>query len=233
MKNNKKIVFIVVAMIVLALYGVVIAASFNNKVSETSNLDRGEVTVVDPQTGQKITFGKDGLVIITNPDGTTRKEIWDSDKIASFMAYINGVYGEANNYSIVFASDELIESISEGDGGGSGGGGEDITQYFSTPTPPPGGGGSGNGSGSGGGNNDSDGDGIADDDVAPSWCKYWRLSYCADPITKASPTPSSSYPPGVIIADDCDDWNAQSGDKSVISGSSCSKFSPTPSPQPI
>jgi hypothetical protein len=156
------------------------------------------------------------------------------------MDYINNIYGESNNYSIDFASDELIETISQGTdgssgGGGGDGGGEDITQYFSTPAPTSttGGGGSGSGSGGGGGNNDSDGDGIADDDVSPSWCKFWKMSYCADPVIYATPAPLSSYPPGVIIAEDCDDWNSQSGYKSVISNSSCATFSPTPSPQPI
>jgi hypothetical protein len=183
----------------------------------------------------KISDGKGGeLIVFRNgvvryPDG--HEEVWEPDKVASFFDYVyaNGKIG-ISGYDIVIAtsggtttvglpgSDPLIGQI------GSGNPGNDLGDFFNTPSPTGSGGGGSDSGGDNGGGGGGGGNPATPPPPAPSWCKHWLLSYCADlfqPPANPTPTPTPTGEPGVIQAVNCSEWAAQTGYKTIISNSSC------------
>jgi len=221
MKNlSKPVVFLGVSLAIGVI--VLILFIFLRSISQGTPNNLGpqsKLTVKDEATGKSITFGADGFVVYEDENGKLYAS-WDASKIASLFEYIFANSGEEGGIAVydengnligyLNPDDELIsvieDEISGGNGGDDGDGG--ITQYFATPTPVTGvtgGTGGTGGSPAGGG--------------GPSWCTYWKLSFCAL-VKKITPAPTVSSQ-GVIYAEDCDQWKAQSDKKTVISGSSC------------
>lgn len=194
--------------------------------------EKSKVVIKDEQTGRTITFNGDGLVVYEDESGVLY-ETWEVGKMASFFEYLLSlgleegipIYDEEGNIiGYVSPDDELIDTIADDIGGGGDDDEDDISQYFATPTPNPGGGGSG-GSGGGGGSGGSGGGGGG----APSWCSYWKLSFCAA-VKKETPTPIPNNQ-GVIEAQDCEDWSTKTDQKkTVISNEACFRYTPTPAP---
>lgn len=224
--KNVRILIIIFVVLIMTLFAVVLGSGITNMTPPAENTDNKPdvVEVIDSKTGKKYTFYRDGLVIYTDEKGNTVSEAWQAAKMASFLDYIethfsadgSGIYqvtlGGVTG-SVGSGGDELISVATGGESGsgGSGSGGS-ITQYFASPTPipsyvpfvpetpPP----------------------AVPPPVIPSWCIHWKLSYCTDlaPDTP-TPSPTGSYPPGVIEAKDCSEWTFQSLFKTVISNSSC------------
>jgi hypothetical protein len=192
--------------------------------------DATKIEAIDPKTGKKIIFGKDGLVTFVDENGNTVSEIWDAQKIASFWEYVNEnfVPGQNGQYTVTIGSqtggvggggDELISVIGGGGGPGPGGtGGGEVGDLFASPTPvttggtwtplpwptlPP---------------------------PAPSWCKFWRLSYCAD-LIEFSPAPSSTpTSSSVALPPTCTDTGNKNTGKTVITNELCVNPNITPEP---
>jgi len=220
--ENKKLMMIfgVVLLVLFLVGGISISGSFIS-VPKPPQSGTEVIEAVDPQTGKKYTFRADGFVTYIDENGNTISEVWEQAKITAFLDYlkVNFVVGGEGGYQISIGGasgssgsggDELITTATGGGGGGSGGG---TGQYFATPTPTPynlpiq-------------GSNPTPGPTLPP--PAPSWCLFWRLSYCAD-APLATVTPSPSYPPGVIEAANCDEWSQKSQYKTVISQGSCSQ----------
>lgn len=231
-KNTKILVGIFVGFVVLLAVVLLTRTVLNN--TSTSSQASDKVVVEDSKTGRKATFSRDGYVYFVDEDGNEYAVAWGNEKISSFFDYITSNWKTSESGYLVSlngqeggisADDELIQTVldelsgSDDDDSGSGGGG--LSDLFSSPTPAS----SGSGSTGGGGSGDTGGSGGSTlPPPAPSWCKHWKLSYCADPIYRSpSPTPLSSFPPEVIQAKDCDEWNAQVDTKTVISNFSCSE----------
>lgn len=225
MKKNFKLLLGVFVVLAVVLFLTVGARLFSGNLTTTQNPKNDVVEVIDPETGERIIFHADGYIERIGDAGSTFTA-WESGKAASFFEYIyaNFQSGFLDGYSITLNGQsgglpledeligEVIDEVTNEDGGGEDGG---AGQFFASPTPasgggasatnPPGSGGSGGGGGAG-----------------PSWCKHWKLSYCADPpAPPPTATPTSTYPPGVIQAENCDEWNEQSQYRTIISNSEC------------
>lgn len=230
-RNSKVLIGIFIGVAVLLIVVLLTRTVLNNTSRSSQASDK--VVVEDSKTGRKATFSRDGYVYFVDEDGNEYAVAWGNEKISSFFDYItsNWKAGESG-YLVnvngqdggISADDELIQAVldeladsDDGDGGSDGGG---LSDLFSSPTPSSGGSGDTGGGGDSGGSDD----GSSLPPPAPSWCKHWKLSYCADPTYPSpSPTPSMSFPPEVIQAKDCDEWNALVDTKTVISNFSCSE----------
>lgn len=211
------------------LIGMTILAILISKITsfEQTSAQRSDKVEVITENGQTIVFSKDGLVTYKDSERTF-STVWNSQKMNSFFEYLQSAEGSGVRLNFsdgtagsLDSTDELlgaiIDELTNGEGEGSESGGS-IGSLFATPTPQGGSSGGSGGSGSG--------SGATPPPIGPSWCKHWKLSYCADKPTP-SPTPNSN---GVIQAKDCSEWETQSDKKTVISGNSCAKYSPSPLP---
>lgn len=227
-KNSLLGIAIAIGVILLILLIIILSRSFAGGIKGPLGGTVG--TIVLTQNGSQFSLDASGNAVWTK-DGETKSALWSSDKTNSFFQYYYqnwaGSASVQNGVATVNAQgDELAGAVigEGGNGGGSGGGGDDVSHYFGSPTPTPtGSGGSGGTGGTGGG-----------DDGAPSWCKHWRLSYCADPppdtstpIPTATPIPGQSTP----LPPDCNDPGNQQTGRTVIGNNLCLP-TPTPTPTP-
>lgn len=231
-KINSKWIFLGIGIVI----GVVVLGflvSRINSTNQTSLIDSQKVTIEDKEKGSTIVFHRDGLV--EYKDKTSEySTVWSSEKMNAFFEYIaNGDFTLGTDYEISLSNggsagasdeDELLGTIiDEVTGGGSTNptpAGGSIGELFNTPNPS----GGNNGNGTNPTSNPGGGGG------GPTWCKHWRLSYCADHLYP-DPTPTPADDPGVIKAKDCSEWRTQSENKTVISGDSCAQYFQTPTPE--
>lgn len=160
-------------------------------------------------TGEKMSLDSTGQFVYKSQSGDSYSALWSRDQVGEFINYLRERYSASWGDDIqVLSDDELflliasgIVSLGEAPAGQSPTA-TTISQVFSTPTPnptggsgstPPSGGGSGGSSGGGQGSGGV-GQGGGGGWQAPSWCRIWKLSYCADAITP-SPGPTQSPTP--------------------------------------
>lgn len=222
----------IIVAILLLLVGVVVLTR-GGGVAGTE--DTADITI--RKDGKTLLIDDSGRVVLKK-DGQEYVDYWNQEKLEIFKLYLSENASEQGltftGYSIVIdgvsyslpGDDELIETIieetesggggggdDEGSGGGDGGDGGGLDDYFTSPTPVP-----SSGSGGGGG--------------GPSWCKLWRLSYCADPLPTRTPTPTPTPTEYVVpYVFDCGLGEDLVTDRTVISNTLCLK-SPTPTPTP-
>lgn len=221
LENKKLIVVFVVILLVLFLVG---GLSLGGKlgISQDTTFKKTDIVeAVDPQTGKKYTFRADGFVTYIDENGNTVSEVWEQNKINAFLEYLtqNFVEGALGGYEITIngttgssgsGGDEII-TVATG-GGGSGGGGGGTSQYFATPTPLP-----------TPYNLPIQGSNPTPQATlpppAPSWCKFWKLSYCADPLeSNATPSPTTA---SQAIPPTCTNSGNKTTGRTVITNELC------------
>jgi hypothetical protein len=228
-KINKTYIIIAIVIVLIIVLAVVIL------LSRTKIPGNAQEIIVQKDNGTLV-VNRNGQVTFTFGDSVYVDQ-WSQDKTSAFFDYIYNKYGDSDELSepgfpgsvtftlggeektVPVGGDELIDVVIDdttegGDGGDGGGdeggdGGEDIGDYFSSPTPNP----------SAGGTSGPTPTPYSGTDPHPN-CLYWKLSYCAQPRPSAPPvTPAPSGE--VIEAADCDEWNAQQGDNTIINNTVC------------
>lgn len=233
--KTRVVVLLVAAFILLASFLVIFL--FNQVSNSISPEDSASVTVNTPGGGVLI-VDSTGSVTLTNSSGVKYSDLWSRDKVNEFLLYLRAQY-KAEYGSIVdsLTTDELLSLIEEQIENSSAtptptGG---VSEYFGTatptPSPTPGGGSTGGGGGGTGGSGGSGGGGGGGGWQSPSWCRVWKLSYCADVITPspaqtATPTPTSTAV-ATPLPPDCSHPGNQITGKTVIGGELCIPL-PTP-----
>lgn len=220
MKNisRNKLIIGVGLIVILAL--LLILSLTRNYSSENPSLDQStKTTITNTTTGEKIIINSDGLVEYSGNEGS-KFFTWDDGKIKSLFDYLgNNVSSDLSGFFIegflngyIGGGDELLNIIFDENSTSSTS--PDLSNFF-TPSPT-------SSSGSGTGGYGGSGSTPTLPPPAPSWCKHWKLSYCAD-FLYASPTPTPNTN-GVIQASNCDEWSGKTDQKrTVISNTSCTK----------
>jgi len=226
--------------IVVAIVLLIAAITLFSGGRNISNLTDDNADIVVKKDADTLLINNSGYVKLVR-NGREFEAFWDDEKMSLFKLYLTENLLEQDlsitGYSITIdgvtyylsGDDELIQVIisetqagdddNSADENNDEGDDEGLDDYFNPSTPRPtsssGGGGASGGGGSG-----------------PSWCKLWRLSYCADPLPRPSPspsivpTPSASAVPYVF---DCGLGGEMVTDRTVISNTLCVK-TPTPTP---
>lgn len=232
-KINKTYVIAAIFVLLFIVLAVVFIAS-RTKVSgdpDKITIQKDDGTLVVGRSGQvTYTFGNSVYI-----------DQWDQDKTNTFFDYIYNKYANSGDLAqqgfpdtITFTLngeetttsvglDELVDvviddTINSGgggngeDSGGDGGDedeGEDVGDYFNSPTPV------------------SSPTSTFGPSPSPTpydphpGCLYWKLSYCA--VARPTAPPSTPAPEGgeVIEAADCEEWNTQQGDNTIINNTVC------------
>lgn len=215
MKNKHKIIILSVIFFIIVgfffLYSLLTKSKFWNDSSSANSL---QIKVNE----NSFYIDRSGEAIWTH-DGNTISKLWEKSKTDSFFDYIYKTYGTGEKFELSMSDELVAQVLSEGSSQNVAT--SDISSYFATPTSSP------NGSeptqtsspSSGGG-------GYAGDGGIPSWCKHWRLSYCADtPPPQATLTPSTASPSpqggATPLPPDCTNPGNQRTGKTVIGNELC------------
>lgn len=230
--KTRVIVLSVVAMVLLASFLVIFI--FNQISRNITPEQSGSVTVNTPSGGTLI-VDTTGSVSFTSSSGIKYSDLWSRDKVSEFLLYLRAQYqSELGSVVNSLSTDELLALIEEqiANSQVTPTPTDSVSGYFGTPTPSstPTGGGGGSGGGGGGGSGGGSGSG-GGGWQAPSWCRVWKLSYCADVITPspsqtATPSPSATVY-STPLPPDCSHPGNQITGKTVIGGELCIPL-PTP-----